>query len=67
MKLAAPRENLPARLLVVDDEPLIRESLRVILEVSGYLVELAACASQALAILAQRAFDLMVTGYHSRA
>ncbi len=50
----------PARLLVVDDEPNIRSSLTRALRLLGYQVEGAGSGSEALAILKQAPYDLMI-------
>src|SRR4051794_9336138 len=49
------------RILVVDDTPLIREHLRVILETDGYEVETAGEGRSALASLRDRPFHLVIT------
>jgi DNA-binding NtrC family response regulator len=49
------------RILVVDDTPLIREHLRVILEMDDYEVETAADGRSALQALRERIFHLVVT------
>jgi DNA-binding NtrC family response regulator len=49
------------RILVVDDTPLIREHLRVILETDGYEVETAGDGRSALASLQDRPFHLVIT------
>ncbi len=46
------------RILIVDDEPNIRKTLRVALETFGGSVEEAANASQALRLIARSSFDL---------
>jgi DNA-binding NtrC family response regulator len=48
----------PARILVVDDEPLIRATLAELLEQEGYTVALAGDAEKALAVAAEEPFDL---------
>ncbi|MGE5754208.1 MAG: response regulator, partial [Planctomycetaceae bacterium] len=49
------------RILVVDDTPLIREHLRVILELDGHEVETAYDARSALTRLRERLFHLVIT------
>jgi len=49
-----------AKLLVVDDEPPLRKVLQTSLTARGFAVEEAASAEQALEILAQRTFDLIL-------
>src|SRR4051812_8194834 len=49
------------RILVVDDTPLIREHLRVILEMDHYEVETACDGRSALEALRERLFHLLVT------
>lgn len=57
--LSAPRGNLTV--LVVDDEMVIRDLCRAVLEGEGYAVEVAASGQEAQKLLANRAFDLVVT------
>ena len=49
------------RILVVDDEPLIREHLRVILEMDGFEVETTGDGHSALAALRSKVFHLAIT------
>jgi DNA-binding NtrC family response regulator len=49
------------RILVVDDTPLIREHLRVILEMDGFEVETAGDGRSALAAVRERLFHLVIT------
>ncbi|WP_406693625.1 sigma-54 dependent transcriptional regulator [Singulisphaera sp. Ch08] len=49
------------RILVVDDTPLIREHLRVILEMDGFEVETASDGRSALACVRERIFHLVIT------
>ncbi len=64
---ALPKDQVAARILVVDDEPSMCEFLRIMLGKEGYAVSLQTSASQALAELRQSArdpgkrFDLVVT------
>ena len=48
------------RLLVVDDEPAVRDALARALRLEGYEVELAADGREALAALAERPADAVV-------
>jgi DNA-binding NtrC family response regulator len=50
----------PARVLIVDDEAAIRESLEALLTMEGFDVTLAADGTAGLAELAQGAFDLLL-------
>jgi DNA-binding NtrC family response regulator len=47
-------------ILIVDDEEEIRESLRTLLELEGYEVEVASSGEEGLARLGDRAFDLVL-------
>lgn len=49
--------------LVVDDEPLLREAMQRLLERDGYDVEVFSDARFALARLKERAFDLVITDF----
>ena len=48
----------PARILVVDDEPLIRETLAEFLTSEGFFVAACASAEEALEAAAERAYDI---------
>ena len=48
------------RILVIDDEPDIRESLEMLLSSEGYRVELAANATEGLKRVESSAFDLIL-------
>jgi CheY-like chemotaxis protein len=71
---AAPaRATLKARtapasrwhLLLVEDEPGVRNAMRLLLQMEGYQVTAAASAEEALSELEEvRAFDLIVTDFH---
>jgi two-component system OmpR family response regulator len=50
----------PARILVVDDEAVIRLTLDLILQRAGYIVTTAANGEEALAWLVQSPFDLLL-------
>ncbi|MEJ5376401.1 MAG: endopeptidase La [bacterium] len=55
------RRNSPFRLLVVDDEEIARENMRHVLSKEGYEVATASNGIQALDMLRQKAFDLVLT------
>jgi len=57
--LAEP-ERRAFRILVVDDELVVRDSLKEWLEVEGYAVDMAASGSEALAKLDEKPFHLML-------
>jgi signal transduction histidine kinase len=58
---AEPAGSAARHLLLVDDNPLIREQARDLLERSGYRVDVAADGEQALAMLRELAPDLLLT------
>ena len=49
--------------MVVDDEPLVCESVRRILAVDGHQVETATSGEAALALFGKVRFDLMIVNY----
>jgi DNA-binding NtrC family response regulator len=51
------------RLLVVDDEPAVRDLVQALLVHEGHDVETASCAKEALIMIDQRSFDLVFTDY----
>jgi CheY-like chemotaxis protein len=51
------------RILVVDDEPLVCDALRMMLEFDGHLVSTAANGKEALALYDKVAFDLVITDF----
>ena len=51
----------PAHLLVVDDQASIRESMLITFRREGYGVETAASGEEAIGILEQKPFDLVIT------
>src|SRR5947208_3276235 len=55
---ASRPENWSMRLLIVDDEPNIRRTLRVALEASGHAIEEATTAASALEALGKRPADV---------
>src|SRR5215468_10287114 len=54
-----PAEN-PARILVIDDEAAIRESLDTMLTLEGFAVTLAADGAQGMDLLARNRYDLLL-------
>ena len=58
-----PPETRPHRVLVVDDEPLIRESIKRVLDFDGNLVETATNGKEALACFEKDKFDLLILDY----
>src|SRR5688572_30550822 len=55
--------NSGIRLLLVDDEPLIRESLYEILRMEGYTVETSDTGEKALELMEKQAVDVVVTDF----
>jgi CheY-like chemotaxis protein len=51
-------------ILVVEDEPSVRNAMRMLLEIEGYEVTTTASAADALEALRRDYFDLIVTDYH---
>jgi len=58
-----PPKTRPHRILVVDDEILIRESIKRALDFDGNSIETAATGKEALARFEQDKFDLVVLDY----
>ena len=50
-------------ILVVDDEPMVSETVTLVLEVDGHTVETASNAKEALAIFAPGKFDIVITDF----
>jgi CheY-like chemotaxis protein len=53
-----------ARILLVEDEPGVRNAMRMLFKIEGYHVTAAAGAAEALEQLQTEKFDLLVTDYH---
>ncbi|HEU4597902.1 MAG TPA: hybrid sensor histidine kinase/response regulator, partial [Pyrinomonadaceae bacterium] len=56
-----PKPSRRVRMLVVDDEPSVRELLRELLEAEGHAVELASNAFEALSMFRASKFDVIFT------
>jgi CheY-like chemotaxis protein len=56
-------ENTPRRILVVDDDSLVCESIRRILELDQHQVEIATSGHDALAAVQRAKFDLIILDY----
>jgi CheY-like chemotaxis protein len=54
---------LPHRILVVDDEPLVCDAVKLMLGFDGHEVETAGNGEQALALFAQGHFDIVMTDF----
>src|SRR5437868_4188139 len=54
---------VPRRVLVVDDDPLVADSIRRMLQFDGHQVEIAGNAEEALALFAKGAFDLILVDF----
>lgn len=53
-----------AKILIVDDEPRIRDLIREHLQYAGFVCEEAGTAAAALAVLAQGGIDLVILEHH---
>ena len=51
------------RILVVDDEPLVCDAVKMMLSFDGHTVETAAGGHEALALLEKEAFDIVITDF----
>jgi DNA-binding response OmpR family regulator len=51
------------RVLVVDDEPLVCDALKMLLAVEGYAVDVANGSKEALALFKKGRYDVIVTDY----
>ena len=67
----APKQNMttsririnPSRILVVDDEPIVCDSIRMLLAFDGHAVRTANSAEQALSVFKSDQFDVLITDY----
>ncbi len=62
---AKERTSSAQHILLVEDEPGVRNAMRMLLKIEGYRVTMCATAEEALQMLrASEPFDLLVTDYH---
>ena len=54
----------PRNVLVVDDESIIRQAMKMILRFDGHNTEVAASAEDALAAMQRKAFDIVFLDFH---
>jgi len=52
------------KILVVDDEPMVCEAIRMLLSFDGHEVVPASSGGEALALFEQGGFDVVITDYH---
>ena len=57
------RTGQQRHILVVDDEPLVRQSIQMLLQDDGYIVEKAESGAEALAMFEPGKFDMVFTDY----
>ena len=55
-----PKNNLPLRILAVDDEPAVRDVYRIGLKQFGFEVETAASGREGLQVMMQQTFDVLI-------
>jgi CheY-like chemotaxis protein len=55
--------SLPKRILVVDDEPLVSESVKMVLSLDGHRADTARDAQEALAKFNKDHYDIIVTDF----
>jgi CheY-like chemotaxis protein len=53
----------PRRILVVDDEPLVCDAVKMMLDFDGHQVRTASSGKEALAMLQEEPFDLVITDF----
>lgn len=56
----------PASILVVDDDPAVAESIAMLLQFDGHTVQRAPGGEEAMALLEQMPFDVVVTDYEMK-
>src|ERR1043165_9733015 len=63
-EMKAPGKTTQRRILVVDDEPMVCDSIRIALAFDQHQVETAASAQEALAAFHVGKFDLIIVDYN---
>jgi DNA-binding NtrC family response regulator len=58
-----PRNITPRKILVVDDEPMVCEAVKMMLKFDGHEVKAVNDAQSALELFDQEKFDLVITDY----
>jgi DNA-binding NtrC family response regulator len=58
-----PRNITPRKILVVDDEPMVCEAVKMMLKFDGHEVKVVNDAQSALELFEQEKFDLVITDY----
>lgn len=61
-----PHNITPRKILVVDDEPVVSETVKMMLKFEGHEVKTANNAQSALALFEQEKFDVVITDYSMR-
>jgi DNA-binding NtrC family response regulator len=62
--VAGARAAAAQRILLVEDDPGVRNAMRMLFRIEGYDVTAAAGASEAFELLRDELFDLLVTDFH---
>ena len=57
------RTGQQSHILIVDDEPLVRQTVQMLLQDDGYLVDEAKSGAEALALFEPGKFDMIFTDY----
>ena len=65
-KMTTQPRTHPARILVVDDEPAVAESIAMLLQFDGHQVWRAGSGEEALGWLARESFDLVLTDFEMK-
>jgi CheY-like chemotaxis protein len=63
MAMMSAHAGQPRRILIVDDEPTVRQSVQLLLQDDGYIVDEAGSGAEALALFEPGKFDMVFTDY----